>query len=136
MILIFFILLSFVNAQSITLIDFDTRIPIENVNVFVGNNGITTDSYGSCSLGAFNNGDTVTFSMIGYRTITLPFIDVTKVVFLKNEVIHMDIVNIFGKSKKSKRPVKKKTRSKTKYKTRNKNKRFFAALEHSRERRT
>ena len=103
MIIIFFILLSFVTAQTITLIDFETRIPIENVNVFVGNNGITTDSYGSCSLGAFNNGDTVTFSMIGYKTITLPFVDIPEVVYLKNEAIPMDIINIVGKGKKSKR---------------------------------
>ena len=103
MIIIFFILLSFATPQTITLIDFETRIPIENVNVFVGNNGITTDSYGSCSLGAFNNGDTVTFSMIGYKTITLPFIDIPEVVYLKNEAIPMDIINIVGKGKKSKR---------------------------------
>ena len=103
MIFIFFILLSLASAQTITLVDFQTKTPIENVNVFVGNNGTTTDSYGSCNLGKFNNGDTVTFSMIGYRTTTLPFSDVPEIVYLENDAIPMDIVNIVGKSNKSKR---------------------------------
>ncbi|MFL3008572.1 MAG: hypothetical protein ACJZ14_04240 [Candidatus Neomarinimicrobiota bacterium] len=47
---IFLIFLSSLNAQIITLIDHQSRIPIENVNVFVNNNGTTTNSQGLCNI--------------------------------------------------------------------------------------
>ena len=81
--------------------DTQTGKPIENVNVFVGNNGTTTNSNGSCNIDIFNKNDRITFSMIGYRDFTLPFSQIPEIVYLKNESIPMELVNVVGKNKKS-----------------------------------
>ena len=89
------------STQTIILMDTQTGKPIENVNVFVGNNGTTTNSNGSCNLDIFNKNDQITFSMIGYRDFTLPFSQIPEVVYLINESIPMELVNVVGESKKS-----------------------------------
>ena len=89
------------STQTIILMDTQTGKPIKNVNVFVGNNGTTTNSNGSCNLDIFNKNDQITFSMIGYRDFTLPFSQIPKVVYLINESIPMELVNVVGESKKS-----------------------------------
>ena len=94
-------MLSNLSTQTIILIDTQTGKPIENVNVFVGNNGTTTNSNGSCNLDIFNKNDQITFSMIGYRDFTLPFSQIPEVVYLINESISMELVNVVGESKKS-----------------------------------
>ena len=103
LILIFLITLSSISAQTIILIDTQTGKPIENVNVFVGNNGTTTDNYGYCNLDIFKKRDQITFSMIGYRTVTFSFSEIPKVVYLENESIPMELVSVLGKSKKSRK---------------------------------
>ena len=94
-------MLTNLSTQTIILIDTQTGKPIENVNVFVGNNGTTTNSNGSCNLDIFNKNDQITFSMIGYRDFTLPFSQIPEVVYLINESIPMELVNVVGESKKS-----------------------------------
>ena len=94
-------MLTTLSTQTIILMDTQTGKPIENVNVFVGNNGTTTNSNGSCNLDIFNKNDQITFSMIGYRDFTLPFSQMPKVVYLINESIPMELVNVVGESKKS-----------------------------------
>ena len=94
-------MLTTLSTQTIILMDTQTGKPIENVNVFVGNNGTTTNSNGSCNLDIFNKNDQITFSMIGYRDFTLPFSQIPKVVYLINESIPMELVNVVGESKKS-----------------------------------
>ena len=94
-------MLTTLSAQTIILMDTQTGKPIENVNVFVGNNGTTTNSNGSCNLDIFNKNDQITFSMIGYRDFTLPFSEIPKVVYLINKSIPMELVNVVGESKKS-----------------------------------
>ena len=101
LILIFLIMLTTLSTQTIILMDTQTGKPIKNVNVFVGNNGTTTNSNGSCNLDIFNKNDQITFSMIGYRDFTLPFSQIPKVVYLINESIPMELVNVVGESKKS-----------------------------------
>ena len=102
-VLIFIVILCSINAQIIRVIDNQTGNPVENVNVFAGSNGTTTDKYGFCNLGIFNTNDEITFSMIGYSTFTLPFIDISKVVHLQNESIALGLVNVVGKNKKSRK---------------------------------
>ena len=102
-VLIFTAILSFINAHTIIVIDGQTGDPIQNVNVFTMGDGITTDKQGYCNLEIFNKDDDITFSMIGYSTITLPFIEISKVVRLQKESIPLGLVNVIGKSKKSKR---------------------------------
>ena len=94
-------MLTTLSTQTIILIDTQTGKPIENVNVFVGNNGTTTNSNGSCNLDIFNKNDQINFSMIGYRDFTLPFSQIPEVVYLINESIPMELVNVVGESKKS-----------------------------------
>ena len=80
---IFFITFSLINAQTITIIDTQTDKPIENVNVFVGDNGTITDSYGLCNLDIFKKTDQITFSIIGYKTVTFPYDEIPKMVYWK-----------------------------------------------------
>ena len=94
-------MLTTLSTQTIILMDTQTGKPIKNVNVFVGNNGTTTNSNGSCNLDIFNKNDQITFSMIGYRDFTLPFSQIPEVVYLINESIPMELVNVVGESKKS-----------------------------------
>jgi len=99
---IFFITFSLINAQSITIIDTQTDKPIENVNVFVGDNGTITDSYGLCNLDIFKKTDQITFSIIGYKTVTFPYDEIPKMVYLENESIPMELISVIGKKKKLK----------------------------------
>ena len=101
--IIFFILFSFLNAKPISVIDAETKKPIENVNVFDGNVGTTTDSYGMCSIEAFEKDDYITFSMIGYETVKLLYTDTVKSVYLRKRSISMEPISVIGKNKKSKK---------------------------------
>ena len=102
-VLIFLVIVSWINSQTIKLIDAQSEKPIENVNVFVGNKGMTTDKYGLCNLNIFDKTDEVTFSIIGYKTIKIPFSDISNMVYLENESIPMNLVNVLGKNKRSKK---------------------------------
>ena len=70
---IFFITFSLIGAQTITIVDAQTNTPIQNVNVYADSVGIISDRYGSCSLDTFKQNDQITFSMIGYKNITLQY---------------------------------------------------------------
>ena len=54
-------MLTNLSTQTIILIDTQTGKPIENVNVFAGNNGTTTNSNGSCNLDIFNKNNIIGF---------------------------------------------------------------------------
>ena len=69
-ILLFISILTLVQAKEIRLIDNETGDPIKNVNVYTDKYGTTTDENGYCSLELFDEIDEITFSMIGYETIT------------------------------------------------------------------
>ena len=100
---IFFILFSFLNAKSISVIDAETKKPIKNVNVFDGNVGTTTDSYGVCSIEIFKKDENITFSMIGYKTVKLPYNEIIKSVYMRKHSISMEPINVIGRNKKSKK---------------------------------
>ena len=100
---VFFIICSLINAQAISIVEIQTDKPIENVNVFAGSNGTTTDSYGLCNLDIFKKNDKITFSMIGYNTIIIPYIEIPKMIYLEKESIQMELISVLGKNKKSKK---------------------------------
>ena len=100
---IFFITFSLISAQTITIVDTRTDKPIENVNVFVCNTGTTTDSYGSCNLDIFKKNAKITFSMIGYKTVTFTYSEIPKMVYLEKELIPIASISVLGKNKKSKK---------------------------------
>ena len=101
--IIFFILFSILNAKSISVIDAETKEPIENVNVFDGNVGTTTNSYGMCNIETFEKDDNITFSMIGYKSVKLPYNEIVKSVFLRKHSITMEPISVIGINKKSRK---------------------------------
>ena len=100
---ILIITFSFIGAQTISIVDAQTNTPIPNVNVYADSVGFITDNYGFCSLNKFKQNDQITFSMIGYKTITLPYNRISKMIYLEKESIPMELVSVFGKNKKSKK---------------------------------
>ena len=100
---ILFITFSIIGAQTTSVVDAQTNTPIPNVNVYSDSTGVITDNYGFCSLNTFKQNDQITFSMIGYKTITLPYNRMPKMIYLEKESIPMELVNVFGKNKKSKK---------------------------------
>ena len=100
---ILFITFSIIGAQTTSVVDAQTNTPISNVNVYADSAGVITDNYGFCSLNTFKQNDQITFSMIGYKTITLPYNRMPKMIYLEKESIPMELVNVFGKNKKSKK---------------------------------
>ena len=100
---ILFITFSIIGAQTTSVVDAQTNTPIPNVNVYADSAGVITDNYGFCSLNTFKQNDQITFSMIGYKTITLPYNRMPKMIYLEKESIPMELVNVFGKNKKSKK---------------------------------
>tara|TARA_Y100001970_G_C14214477_1_gene848829 strand:- start:1554 stop:2291 length:738 start_codon:yes stop_codon:yes gene_type:complete len=101
--LIFFFIISVVPGQTIIIRDAQTSKPLENVNVYSNQKGATTDNNGICNLNIFEKNDRITFSLIGYRVITLPYSEVTKIVYLENESIPMELVRVIGKNNKSRK---------------------------------
>ena len=103
-ILLFFITaLAVIHAKEIKLIDNQTGDPIINVNVYTSENGTTTDEQGFCSLDLFDKMDKITFSMIGYETITKRYVEISKIVYMQSQTIPMELVNVFANDKKSKK---------------------------------
>ena len=100
---IFLIALSSIASQTIRIADLHTGKPIENVNVFVEGNGLTSDINGFINLDIFSKNNKITFSMIGYRTIMLPIFEIQDIVYLEKESIPLDVVDVIGKSKNSKK---------------------------------
>ena len=100
---ILFITFSIIGAQTTSVVDAQTDTPIPNVNVYADSVGITSDNHGSGSLDIFKQNDQITFSMIGYKTIKLPYKRISRIIYLEKESIPMELVTIFGKSKKSKK---------------------------------
>ena len=102
-ILLFISILTMVQAKEIRLIDNETGDPIKSVNVYTDKYGTTTDENGYCSLVLFDEIDEITFSMIGYETITKRYGDITKVLYMKRRSIPMELVTVFAKDKNSKK---------------------------------
>ena len=101
--LIFLVALSSITSQTIRIMDIHTGKPIENVNVFVEDNGLTSDNNGFLNLDYFNKNNEITFSMIGYRTIMLPTFEIQDIVYLEKESISLDVVEVLEKSRNSKK---------------------------------
>ena len=99
----FLLLFTFLNAMSISVIDAETKKPIENVNVFDANVGTTTDSHGMCSIEIFKKDENITFSMIGYESVKLPYNEIMKSVYLRKHSIIMEPISVIGINKKSKK---------------------------------
>ena len=102
-ILLFISILTMVQAKEIRLIDNETGDPIKSVNVYTDKYGITTDENGYCSLELFDEIDDITFSMIGYETITKRYKEINKILYMHRNTIPMELVTVFAQDKKSKK---------------------------------
>ena len=102
-ILLFILILTLVQAKEIRLIDNETGDPIKSVNVYTDKYGTTTDENGYCSLELFDETDDITFSMIGYETITKRYKEINKILYMHRETIPMELVTVFAQDKKSKK---------------------------------
>ena len=102
-ILVFISIFALIQAKEIRLIDNQTGNPIVNVNVYTDKEGTTTDENGICSLELFDEMDDITFSMIGYETITKSYGEIAKILYLNRQTIPMELVNVFANDKNSKK---------------------------------
>ena len=102
-ILVFISIFALIQAKEIRLIDNQTGNPIVNVNVYTDKEGTTTDENGICSLELFDEMDDITFSMIGYETITKRYGEIAKILHLNRQTIPMELVNVFANDKSSKK---------------------------------
>ena len=101
--IIFLLLLSAVTSQTIIIRDANINLPLVDVNVFTDDNGTTTDNNGICYLDSFGSKDIITFSLIGYQTLTLTKSQIPNILFLENHLISMDLINVVAENKTSRK---------------------------------
>ena len=94
---------SLIYSQIITVIDKNTSLPLSEVNIYTKENGTTTSNDGMCDLNIFSSNDIITFSLIGYKTILMKKSQIPNIMYLNSETIPMELVNVIGRSKRSKR---------------------------------
>jgi len=108
---IFFILFSnfcLISSQSILIVDNETKSPLQYVNIFNYSHGTTSDANGRFNFDdIFDDNDTITFSIIGYKSIQLAKKDISKVVEMTKISIPLDLVNVYGGKKRFKRKYRK-----------------------------
>ena len=95
--------LNFIYSQLITVIDKNTSLPLSEVNIYTKESGTTTSNDGVCDLSIFSSDDIITFSLIGYKSISIKKTQILNVLYLNSETIPLELVNVIGKSKRSKR---------------------------------
>ncbi|MAI86515.1 MAG: hypothetical protein CMF99_05060 [Candidatus Marinimicrobia bacterium] len=100
--------LCFIHSQSAIIIDIETRSPLEDVNIFNHFHGTISDASGRFNFDdIFSDNDTISFSLIGYKSIHLAKKDISKVVEMTKISIPIDLVNVYGGKHKFKRKYKK-----------------------------
>ena len=108
---IFFILfvnIPFIFSQSAIVIDIETKSPLQDVNIFNHYNGTTSDTNGRFNFeDIFDDNDTITFSLIGYKSIQLAKKDISTAVEMTKTSISIDLVNVYGVKKRFKRKYRK-----------------------------
>ena len=97
------LLSNFIYPQVITVIDKNTSLPLSEVNIYTKESGTTTSNDGVCDLSIFSSDDIITFSLIGYKSISIKKTQILNVLYLNSETIPLELVNVIGKSKRSKR---------------------------------
>lgn len=101
--IIFLILLSLANSQTIIIRDANIKIPLVDVNVFTDDNGTTTDNNGICYLDGFGSKEIITFSLIGYRTLRLIKSQIPHILYLENHLILMGCIDVVAENKTSRK---------------------------------
>ena len=100
--------LCFIHSQSAIIIDIETRSPLEDVNIFNHFYGTTSDASGRFNYDSiFSDEDTITFSLIGYKSVYIVKKDISKVIEMTKIPIPIDLVNVYGGKHRFKRKYKK-----------------------------
>ena len=98
----------FAYSQSALIIDIETKSPLQDVNIFNHHHGTTSDANGRFNFDdIFDDNDTISFSLIGYKSIKLAKNDITRVVEMTKTSIPIDLVNVYGGKKRFKRKYRK-----------------------------
>ena len=94
---ILFVNFCFIHSQSAIIIDIETKLPLQDVNIYNHHHGTTSDASGRFNYdGIFSDNDTIIFSLIGYKPIHLVIKDISKVVEMTKTSIPIDLVNVYG----------------------------------------
>ena len=100
--------INILNSQVISVLDSKNNSPLEGVNVFAKDFGMTTDSNGKFDISNFLKNDIIILSIIGYDPVRLPVSSIKDVVYMVSVLVPMDFVAVYGQ--KNKRSRKKYTR--------------------------
>ena len=105
---ILFVNFCFIHSQSAIVVDIETKSPLQDVNIFNHYHGTTSDAIGRFNyVGIFGENDTITFSLIGYKSIHLAKTDISKVVEMTKTSIPLDLVNVYGGKQRFKKKYRK-----------------------------
>ena len=96
---LFTFLLAFtkVSGQFAVIIDSESKVPLQNVNIFNESRGVTSDLGGRFFYhGIFDANDTITFSLIGYRTIYLAVSEIPDKIKMESIAINLESIEVIG----------------------------------------
>ena len=103
LLVVLFIVLRTLFSQMVIIIDSKTGDVIEDVNIFNNKYGTISNNNGMCYLDNFDNADTIYFSCIGYKEIHLKKVEIQSKVRLEKELVPLELINVYGLNKKSRR---------------------------------
>ena len=97
--LLYFFFINFSYSFNIYVFDKLSKKPIESVNIFSSNKGITTNSEGFVNLGIFNDDELINFSSIGYKLIKIKKVNIVKNIYLERENLSMEMIHVTSANK-------------------------------------
>ena len=106
---LFAFLLAFtkVYGQFAVIIDSESKVPLQNVNIFNESRGVTSDSGGRFFYhDIFDANDTITFSSIGYKTIYLAVSEIPEKIKMESIAINLKKVDVIGDYDRSRKKLK------------------------------
>ena len=93
----FFLTFTKVFGQFSIIIDSESKVPLQNVNIFNESRGVTSDSGGRFFYhDIFDANDTITFSLIGYRTIYLAVSEIPDKIKMESIAINLESIEVIG----------------------------------------
>ena len=96
--------INILSSQVISVLDSKNYFPLEGVNVFAKNFGMTTDSNGTFNLSNFSKNDFIILSIIGYDPIRISASNIKNIVYMVSVMVPMDFIAVYGeKNKKSRK---------------------------------
>ena len=86
-----------VYGQFAVIIDSESKVPLQNVNIFNESVGVTSDSSGRFFYNdIFDANDSITFSSIGYKTIYLAVSEIPEKIKMESIAINLERIEVIG----------------------------------------